>query len=412
MRLKLLSFTLLLIGLVAHPVPAQASSWWQVQSIDTMKFSRDPSRQALTDSSFKDVIDGQTKDIAGTGANYIAIATPYDSEFLPVLKAWVASARKYHLHVWFRGNWSGWEGWFGYSSLSPSDHFFMTQKFILANPDLFQDGDIFTPCPECENGGPGDPRRTGKVEEFRQFMINEYNMTKDAFTSIHKKVATNYASMNLDVAKLVMDTKTTQAMDGLIVVDHYVKDPKVLAADLESLSSSAQSEIVLGEFGAPIPDLHGSMSPQDQSVWLSQVLSELVKAPHVVGVNYWTSFGGSTQIWGDIDSPFPAVNILSSYYFPKTAHGLVADVFGQPIPNAKVSSSLRVASTDRSGTFQLPYLDPADPLTISAPGYISQGYTYYSSEKNAEVYLRPLHEGVLYRLKILTYRLFGVKIHA
>jgi len=87
---------------------------WDIKSIDTMKYSRDSAQVALHDPKFNEVIDAHVKRIADTGANYVAIDTPYDAEFNPVLKQWVAAARKYHLHVWFRGNFSGWEGWFDY----------------------------------------------------------------------------------------------------------------------------------------------------------------------------------------------------------------------------------------------------------------------------------------------------------
>lgn len=185
-------------------------SLWEVQSIDTMKYSRDASGQALQDKSFAKTIDRQVKEIASSGANYIAIDTPYDKQFLPVLKMWVATSRKYNLKIWFRGNFSGWEGWFDYPKISQKDHLKMTQEFIEQNPDLFENGDIFTACPECENGGPGDPRQTGNVKGFRNFLIEEYDMTQNSFAKINKKVISNYDSMNMDVAKLIMDPATSK----------------------------------------------------------------------------------------------------------------------------------------------------------------------------------------------------------
>ena len=68
--------------------------------------------------------------------------------------------RKHGLSVWFRGNFSGWEEWFGYPKIKAYEHINKTRNFIINNPELFADGDIFTSCPECENGGPGDPRDT------------------------------------------------------------------------------------------------------------------------------------------------------------------------------------------------------------------------------------------------------------
>ena len=62
------------------------------------------------------------------------------------------SARKHSLKVWFRGNLSGWEEWFGYPSINRDEHTAGIVRFITNNPDLFEDGDIFVTCNECENG--------------------------------------------------------------------------------------------------------------------------------------------------------------------------------------------------------------------------------------------------------------------
>src|SRR3989344_8216148 len=116
---------------------------WEVTSIDTMKYSRDVAREKLGDLSFDRVIEEQIKNIAGTGATHVAIGTPYDSEFLPYLKRWVNTARKYSLKVWFRGNWSGWEGWFEYSKITRAEHIKKTKEFISKHQDIFEDGDVF-----------------------------------------------------------------------------------------------------------------------------------------------------------------------------------------------------------------------------------------------------------------------------
>ena len=60
---------------------------------------------------------------------------------------------------------------------------------IEKNPDLFQNGDIFTACPECENGGPGNPNHTGE-EEYNFFLTV-------LFPSSHLKI--------LDYNRLIKD---------------------------------------------------------------------------------------------------------------------------------------------------------------------------------------------------------------
>lgn len=192
--------------------PPDKLQYWQIQSIDTMKNSRDLAREHLDNKEAPQIIDAQLKKIASSGANYVSIGTPYDAEFLPILKLWVNSARNHKLKVWFRGNWSGWEEWFDYEPIDASELITKTYDLILTNPELFADGDIFTACTECENGQMGDPRSTGGVEEYRNFLISLNNSTGEAFTKINKKVMTNFYSMNGDVAKLIMDPQTTKAL--------------------------------------------------------------------------------------------------------------------------------------------------------------------------------------------------------
>lgn len=288
--------------------------YWAVRSIDTMKYSRDLAREKMSDSSFDLVIDQQVKNIAKTGASHIAVATPYDPEFVPFLRRWVKTARQYQLKVWFRGNAAGWEGWFDYPRLGREGHLNVIQNFILDNGDLFESGDIFTPCPECENGGEGDPRHVGDVSSYREFLIAEYQAAISAFRSVGKNVQVGYFSMNYDVATLVMDKSTTEALGGIVAIDHYVASPEQLALDLQSIAHSTGGKIYLGEWGAPIPDIHGALSPDDQAAWIRAALDIVRQDQNVIGLNYWVNTGGSTAIWDEEGNASPSVSIITEYY--------------------------------------------------------------------------------------------------
>lgn len=301
-----------LVSPLAPPKPI-----WAVRSIDTMKYSRDIAREKAKDASFDAVIDEQVKNIADTGASHVAIATPYDEEFIPFLARWVEAARKYNLHVWFRGNFSGWEKWFDRERITRTQHLDLTTKFIVGNPTLFEDGDIFTPCPECENGGPGDPRMTGDIVGHRQFLIDSTRVGKDAFAQIDKNVEVGYHSMNYDVAMAVMDRSTTEAVGGLVAIDHYVSSTDKMIKDIEIIKERSGGKIFLGEFGAPIPDLNGKMTEDQQAEWLEHTLDLLVANKSVIGLNYWVNVGGSTQLWGEDGVPRAGVDVLTSYFSRK-----------------------------------------------------------------------------------------------
>ncbi len=372
--------------------------FWQFQSIDTMKYSRDIAREKLGDASYDVDIDRQVRDIAQTGATHIAIATPYDAEFLPYLTRWVKAARKYNLHVWFRGNWSGWESWFGYPSISREEHIRKTQEFIVANPQLFADGDIFSACPECENGGSGDPRHSGDVTKYRQFLIAEYTTSKQAFTKINKKVSANYYSMNADVAKLVMDRDTTSQLDGIVVIDHYVKTVQQLDSDITQIASASGGQVVLGEFGVPIPDIHGKLTSAQQAEWLGQAMPLLVANTHLVGLNYWLNIGGSTALWSGNGQAYTAVQTLTSFYTPPTTSLKFVNDLKLPVTQGQVKYLNREYKFNSSGIVVLPKLAGVTAAIVTSPDYKNQTLDLSTVTPDQPIILNRLHEDIFFKL--------------
>lgn len=397
---------ILLVGFSKTESKDARTSWWEFQSIDTMKYSRDIAREKLNDSSFNTVIDQQIKNIAETGATHVAIATPYDEEFYLFLKRWVDTARKYGLKVWFRGNWSGWEKWFGYARIDRVEHIRKTEEFILKHADLFADGDVFSACPECENGGPGDPRRNGDPAGHKEFLINEYKITKEAFRRIGKKVASNYASMNGDVARVVMDRATTQALDGVVTIDHYVSTPEKLIEDIESIARVSGGRIVLGEFGVPIPDIHGRLSEEQQAEWLKEALSKLIETDKLLGINYWTNTGSSTQLWDGKGTPRAAVEVIKSFYKAQIITGRVVDEAGWGVEGAYITVQDKRYFVDRKGNFEFPYFEHQNKAKIDAPGFYGQELTIDASQMQ-EIALKKENEDFWFKIRKFLHNLLG-----
>jgi hypothetical protein len=370
---------------IDHPIPAK--NFWEVQSVDTMKYSRDLAAEKLKDVAFDTEIERQVKAVADLGSTHVAISTPYDSEFLPFMKRWVDVARKYDLKVWYRGNWSAWEGWFGYSeNMTREQHITKTYDFIVANPDLFEDGDIFSSCPECENGGPGDPRMNGDVVGHRKFLIDDYQSTNKAFEQINKKVASNYFPMNADVARLVMDKKTTKALGGIITIDHYVKTPQQLVDDVKTISKNSGGRVILGEWGVAIPDINGNMTDDERSLWLDQALrglSQLGKE-EFGGMNYWLAVGGSTQLWKVAGEESKPAKTLASYYTPQVVYGVVRDEKGETLSSVKVKAGKLETVTDEQGYFEFKSLSSLPKVVFEKDKYegvvIEANKTYQKME--------------------------------
>ncbi|MFC1625682.1 hypothetical protein ACFL1Q_01440 [Patescibacteria group bacterium] len=384
----------------SNPVNAEDAgiTWWSLQSIDSVKYSRDLAREKATNKSFEAEIEKQVSAVATTGATHIAIGTPYDEEFYPFMKKWVSSARKYGLNVWFRGNFSGWEGWFEYPIITRAQHLELTKKFISDNKDVFVDGDIFSSCAECENGGAGDPRHNGDVAGFRQFLVDSYKVSKEAFRLTGKNVLSNYFPMNGDVAKLIMNPETTNALGGIVVIDHYVATPERLNADINEIAKFSQGKVVLGEFGAPIPDIHGNMNEDQQADWIGRSLALLSANPNLIGVNYWTGFGGSTHVWNSDGTPRKSVEVISGFFKPKLIGGVVKNEIGWRIKNAKVRTNEREVLTDSKGRFSLPTLSIDAVFNVSKDKYISKSIKTTNDGSIIETTLVKEQENFLFRL--------------
>lgn len=381
---------------------AEDLSWWEIQSIDTVKYSRDLAREKEYDLSFTSEIDKQVKAIAETGATHVAIGTPYDEEFIPFMKRWVNAARRHNLHVWFRGNLSGWERWFGYKGITKEEHTEMLRTFILSNGELFENGDIFDSCTECENGSLGDPRSTGKVEEYTNFLITEHRTANDSFRKIGKNVRT-ISSMNGDVARLIMTTSTTQELGGIVTIDHYVKTSEQLLKDIEEIAQNSGGKVILGEFGAPILDLHGVMNEEEQAAWINNALNLLSQSKHLVGVNYWSSFGASTKLWELDGSTRSAVSVLRNYYDPKVLSGTIEDEIGNAIEGANVSIGAKVVKSDKKGEFKIPYVFEKEKLIVDAESY--KKVDLENSKYNILIVLEKEHEGIIFKIRKFLYRL-------
>lgn len=347
----------------------ETTTFWKYQCIDTMKDSRDRARSGMSDSEMDQIIAWQMKTIKSLGANCVAIATPYDSEFLPYMNKWVKAARAQNLRIWFRGNFSGWEGWFNYPRIvTTAEELTKIDTFIRTNPQLFKDGDIFTGAPEAENGGPFGQVNQNNYAAYRQFLIDQNNIEQRAFTKIHKQVTTNWFSMNGDVARTMYDKPTLNKIGNVVTVDHYISDPKQMSDIITYFKTNYNSNFMLGEFGAPIPDINGSMTEEQQADFVDKVFQELYqKRDSVVGINYWDLSDGSTALMNPDQTPRKVTEVIRKYFNPPVVMGKVTNQYNKAIANNTIKTDDHgfVTTTDANGNYSFPTTANDIKLTIT-----------------------------------------------
>ena len=137
--------------------------------------------------------------------------------------------------------------------------------------------------------------------------------------------------------------------------------------EIKDYAQRSGGKVVLGEFGAPIPDIHGKMSEDDQARWIDQAMIELVSLPDVAGVNYWTNRGSSTQLWTDNNEPLKAVEILAKYYDPINIVGSVKDEADKPLDGVEVKGEEKT-TVSKNGRYALPVL-AGEKVSFSKSGH-------------------------------------------
>jgi hypothetical protein len=249
---------------------------------------------------------------------------------------------------------------------------------------------------------------TGDREGFTKFIIDEHQATSALFNQFGLKVATNFASMNADVARLIMDKPTTAAMGGLVVIDHYVKSPDKLVTDVEEISGMSGGQVVLGEFGAPIPDLHGGMTEAGQAEWIETALSELSKQPNLAGLNYWVNIGGSTQLWTATGNARKAVDVVKSFYSPASFLITVRNEAGENLSGAKINYRGRSFVTGDSGQVRIPVNSDTKLVNISLKDYRSYSLLMSDNQTTAEAVLIKAREGLWFKARKFATWILGI----
>jgi len=392
-------------------VAEQTTKFWNFQCLDTMKYSRDMAREYAARLDLADFANREMELIKESGASCVSIGTPYDEEFAPYLTAWVKAAREKGLAIWFRGNMSGWEGWFDYPKFtSTEEHHAGIRKFITSHPELFRAGDIFTPAPEPENGMIGDPRRSqANYDSFHAFLPKSYETCLNSFIEAGiADVTCGYYSLNGDVANEVMTKELLVEIGDVLVIDHHVETPERLVSDIQALHEKFGSSIVLGEFGAPIYDIHGQMTDVEQAQFVTSVMKALYNQQDLIlGLNYWVLRGGSTGLVDEsTGAPKLAYESLRSYLRPASVKGRVVNSIGEPVQDVRVVSEEYSLETRTNVLGEYMMYAPAVSLSLAVDdenwvaGDVARISLVSGRESTQEFQVEPVRKSLWYKFRL------------
>lgn len=295
---------------IPTPTPSPSpSADWAIQSVDMMKYSKD----VVCNQPSQATVDTMVQRAKDSGANYIAISTQYDNtatgycgngvtgNALALTTKWVNSIRAHGLHVWFRQMSNSFEGINGVTKVSntPAYTNFIV-NYILANPTLYQPGDIFTPTPEPDSAGISGVTYCPTIcqftnaTDFNNWIQNTQVAVKNAFTQIGvSNVQVGYygtsgfivyGANNSDwYGKSFLTAATVASMNNVIAMDDY---PESFGQNLSYSMTGfhkvwPNATLVMGEWGT-IDATNSAQAVQQVNTSMAAA-----KQPFVTGFNYW-----------------------------------------------------------------------------------------------------------------------------
>lgn len=280
--------------------PVSVNRTWTIQSVDAMKDTKD----AVCGQRSESWITSWVNKAVELGATHVALSVPYENpscgDARAFEKLWIKVIRSKGLKVWHRQMPLAFEGI--YSATKTSQDFLTTiSNYIKNNPDNYQDGDIFTPIPEPQNGGisgitycANNYCQFSSKEQFNQWLRDAMTVSKNAFSTIGKTgIKVGYFGFDGFVAwgsnnpdwHGILEDSTIAAM-GNITIDHY---PELIGSTMqqgldELVARYPGVDIVIGEWG--------SADNKNVEQEVRDTMGAAKNHPAVKGFNYW-QFGPS-----------------------------------------------------------------------------------------------------------------------
>jgi len=308
--------------LIASSTSERAS--WSIQSVSSMKETKD----RVCGQRSSEFIQKWVDKAVDLGVNYIAIETPYDNptcgDAVLYTKLWVNAIRLRGLKIWHRHMPLAFEGIYNTSKNPSIDYLTIISNYIKTNPSFFQEGDIFTPIPEPQNGGIYGVNYCSygicifkNARDFNAWLRNAMDISESAFTQIGRagKIKIGYYGFDGYIAwgdnnpdwDGILEDQTVIKM-GNITIDHY---PEIVADTMQNDLNELENRypnipIIIGEWG--------TITGGDTE---SQVILSMgaARRTSVVGFNYWHfGVGGNEALIREDFTNKPQFDEVQSYF--------------------------------------------------------------------------------------------------
>lgn len=293
----------------ATSTATSTTHFWSIRSVSSMKETKDK----VCNQDSGSFIGSWVSRAAELGVNYIAVETPYDdpacASSLNYTKAWSDAVHAQGLNVWHRHMPLAFEGIYDTPKSASKDYLQQIHDYIVNNPTLFRENDIFTPIPEPQNGGVSGVTYCAQgicvfnsAASFNKWLRDAITTSNAAFAEIGLggKIKVGYYGFDGFIAwgdnnpdwNGILEDATIAAM-GNITIDHYPEAVgDTMANDLDELQQRYPNvPIVIGEWGT----INGG-----DVVTAINTTMQAARRTGVIGFNYWhMGLGGNEALVND-----------------------------------------------------------------------------------------------------------------
>lgn len=262
-----------------------------------MKLTKDLVNNPLSDSDILKVVQS----VKATNATHIAISVPLD--FPDYAKKWCNVAHANGLKVIHRGTWSAIEGIYNFTKAvganRPADtinHWVnITASYIVANPELFADGDLWAVLPERTEGIFQDATAflpAPLPDNYTAFFNALVDASEAAFAQVGKKVLVGFSANNWTEVNSGWIGQGFFDRARITCVDHYGTDhlPASMYTELKAVYDKHLYPVFLQEWGNYWNN--GSLS---DAVSMFDTFDKLAADKILVGFNYWGGWSGNPE---------------------------------------------------------------------------------------------------------------------